>query len=713
MFKRTEQTHIIPNAGGDDDDDDPPDGSDSEPLADDASGYAGSEPGGAASPSGGESASATAGSTPSSPEGGESLRQGHSDRAGHGRTRSAPGAWWEVGSATAHAARTIDFLEGLGAVDVIDVSSICGEADGRVLLVERDDGFELAVTTESAYATKVVPTAEALAGPRAADYRVAIQKEMGGHLEKFKSFTLLPISSKPPGVRLIDMSLILAEKYGAFGDFVKAKARLVARGDQQRVGRDFGPFDTTAPALRMSSLRMLCALAAMTGRTLSSSDGEQAYLQADLAHKVWARLPKQLRECNADGEELVALCQKAIYGLAVSGQNWNKEINGHLTGPRAEGGMGFTRCAADPCMYVRRDGDVWAIAGLATDGIIHLESSDAEHADVLGALQGKYVWVDEGLVSDVPAVLGTKITQDVAAGTVTLSQEGYIDSLAEEYATELPSRKPATPAGQDLEGHVREALDSKAEARDPALVHWYQRIVGALIWASIVSRPDICWAVGMLSRAMAYPTAALRAGALRCLAYLATTKALCLNYSRSTYFSARSGTTVGREGDDALGCISIDERTSDSDFAAGPSVSGWEWRLAGAAVLYGSKRQSGTMLSSAAAELVAGSVAATDGVFFRNVLGELGWTQSRPTKLWIDNNATVAMAHNPMGFHKTKHVARRHHFLRECVEARELDVRHIRTEFNVSDIFTKALEGKKFRLFRAAVMNLPLNTVEG
>ena len=364
------------------------------------------------------------------------------------------------------------------------MSSICGEADGRVLLIERADGFELAVTTESAYATKVIPTAEALAGPRAADHRAAVEKEMRGHLEKFKSFTLVPISAKPPGVRLIDMSLILAEKYGAFGDFIKAKARLVARGDQQRPGIDYGPFDATAPALRMSSLRMMCAIAAMTSRPLSSSDGEQAYLQADLIDAVWARLPKPLRECDANGEELVALLKKACYGQAVSGQRWSKEINGHLTKPRAQGGMGFTRCVADPCLYVRRDGDAWAIAGLATDGLIHLESSDAEHADVLGALQAKYVWVDEGLVSDVPAVLGTKVKQDIAAGTVSLSQEGYIASLAEEYGAELPARKPATPAAQDLEGRVREALDSKAEARDPALVRWYQRIVGALIWAS-------------------------------------------------------------------------------------------------------------------------------------------------------------------------------------------------------------------------------------
>ena len=56
-------------------------------------------------------------------------------------------------------------------------------------------------------------------------------------------------------------------------------------------------------------------------------------------------------------------------------------------------------------------------------------------------------------------------------------------------------------------------------------------------------------------------------------------------------------------------------------------------------------------------------------------------------------------------------MARRHHFLRECVESGALDVGHIPTDFNIADLFTKALEPKKFRLFRAAVMNLPIETL--
>ena len=50
------------------------------------------------------------------------------------------------------------------------------------------------------------------------------------------------------------------------------------------------------------------------------------------------------------------------------------------------------------------NGDEWAIIGLACDNAIHLESSDAGHADVLARLQAKYEWVDEGLIGGVPKI---------------------------------------------------------------------------------------------------------------------------------------------------------------------------------------------------------------------------------------------------------------------------------------------------------------------
>ena len=154
--------------------------------------------------------------------------------------------------------------------------------------------------------------------------------------------------------------------------------------------------------LNYASLRLLVSIATDTGRSLSSSDATMAYLNAYLNNPVWGRLPKMLREYNGAGEELVAYITKALYGLKTSGHAWSQEINNHLTTPRSEGGMGFKRATGEPCMYRWEDGDEWAIIGLACDNAIHLESSDAVHADVLARLQDKYEWVDEGLISDVP-----------------------------------------------------------------------------------------------------------------------------------------------------------------------------------------------------------------------------------------------------------------------------------------------------------------------
>ena len=117
------------------------------------------------------------------------------------------------------------------------------------------------------------------------------------------------------------------------------------------------------------------------------------------------------------------------------------------------------------------------------------------------------------------------------------------------------------------------------------------------------------------------------------------------------------------------------------------------------------------MLCTASAELVAASVCATHIVWARDLAEFMGFPQTGPTTLYIDNRATVALAHNPMSFSKVKHVARRHHYVRECVEDGTIAAKSISTEHNVSDIFTKALEPKKFKLFRAALMNLPLESL--
>ena len=605
----------------------------------------------------------------------------------------------------------VELVKGEGVTDFVDISALCDEPAGTYILTQTEDGaMQLHARAETALATKVLSKTEALKVP---EMPAAIGVEMNGLLNKHKAFILIPITDMPKGATLIPMKLILAVKTGANNEFVKAKARLVLRGDMMRAGRDYDPFSTTSPMLHYSSLRVLGGLGAKTGRPISASDAVMAYLNAMLPNPVYGRLPDQVREYNADGIELVAFITKALYGHASSGQAWFKEVSGHLTAPREAGGMGFTRLISDPCLYIWREGKKWAIIGLAVDNAIHLESDDEVHADVIQRLQAKYDWLEEGLISDVPSVLGAKIDQDITAGTVTISLEGYIEALGEEYNDVLQTRRVSTPATHELEQAVYDAVTARA-APDQRLLKFYQRLIGSCIFASIVSRPDISWAVGMLARAMAFPTEALRKHAIRMLSYLVQHKGLKWTASKSTYFSARTGTPMLRKDAEVggLSCsFTIDEASSDADFAVGPSVSGYEVRFAGAAAAYGSQKQARTEISTTGTEIVAGSVAATIIMLLRNIFDECGFPQTQPTTLYMDNKGALALAQNPHSNHKTKHLARRHIYLRECVEHGEIAVKSVPTDFNVSDMFTKALEPKKFRLFRAAVMNLPIESL--
>jgi hypothetical protein len=65
---------------------------------------------------------------------------------------------------------------------------------------------------------------------------------------------------------------------------------------------------------------------------------------------------------------------------------------------------------------------------------------------------------------------------------------------------------------------------------------------------------------------------------------------------------------------------------------------------------------------------------------------------SEKVPLICDNTSAISVAKNPV-FHKMmRHVERRHHFLRDHVEKRDIEMRYIDTERQLADIFTKPLD---------------------
>ena len=63
------------------------------------------------------------------------------------------------------------------------------------------------------------------------------------------------------------------------------------------------------------------------------------------------------------------------------------------------------------------------------------------------------------------------------------------------------------------------------------------------------------------------------------------------------------------------------------------------------------------------------------------------------------------LAYNPEHHEKTKHIERRHFYVRELVENGELIVPYVNTADNLADFFTKPLPAQQFFPMRNAVMN--------
>jgi len=125
-----------------------------------------------------------------------------------------------------------------------------------------------------------------------------------------------------------------------------------------------------------------------------------------------------------------------------------------------------------------------------------------------------------------------------------------------------------------------------------------------------------------------------------------------------------------------------------------------------AAISWGSKRQSSVALSSCKAEIMACSESAKEAVFLQDFFKELGVGSDAPLALGQDNKAARDLAYNPEHHARTKHIDRRHFYIRELVEAQRIVVPYVNTVDNLADFFTKPLPTKRFFALRDAIMNV-------
>nr|XP_043611887.1 uncharacterized mitochondrial protein AtMg00810-like [Erigeron canadensis] len=249
---------------------------------------------------------------------------------------------------------------------------------------------------------------------------------------------------------------------------------------------------------------------------------------------------------------------------------------------------------------------------------------------------------------------------------VILSQHKYSLDILSDFG-QLGCRPSVFPMEQNLK------LDQCTESHkvDAAL---YRRLVGRLLYLQ-ATRPDLAYAVNILSQFVSDPREDHMNAAIRVLRYLKSTLGQGIFIPKNGVFDLTAFCDA-----DWLGCPYTRR-----------SRTGYLLSLGGAPISWKTKKQSVVSRSSAEAEYRAMAITVSEVLWIRWLLKDFDIHITDPTPLYCDNQATRHIANNPVYHERTKHVEMDCFFVRERVESREILPICVASKQQVADLFTKPL----------------------
>ena len=121
--------------------------------------------------------------------------------------------------------------------------------------------------------------------------------------------------------------------------------------------------------------------------------------------------------------------------------------------------------------------------------------------------------------------------------------------------------------------------------------------------------------------------------------------------------------------------------------------------LNGGPVVWGSKKQASTSLSSTEAEFIASTSATQELIWLRGLLSSINHLSHTTTTLLIDNQGVISLIKNGLSSKHTKHTKLHYYFICEKFTDGTIAAKYISTDEQLANSLTKALTGIKFKKF--------------
>ena len=364
---------------------------------------------------------------------------------------------------------------------------------------------------------------QAISGPDADKWHGSMKSEY----DSITGNNVYELVELPGGKNAISTKWVYKIKLDSENNPIKWKSRFVVRGFSQKPGVDYDL--THSPVASWRSIRLIMSMTAKEDYELFQFDYDTAFLNAKLEEDIYVQ---QHEGYHKGGLRMVWKLNKALYGLKQTPREWNKTVHQLMIK------LGYRNLISDPCVYVKKThtGRLMMIALYVDDSIVSVHKNDVQEWESdKKKISEVYPIKDLG---ECNWILNIKVIRDRQKRTITLSQQAYTERIAAKHGLEA-TRSVMTPAEDiDLWLPVATAKLVELNSKDTTL---YQSIVGELLYAANITRPDISFITGRLCQYMAKPYEHQLQAAKRVMRYLSQTAHYCIRFGDSAIAPKDSG----------------------------------------------------------------------------------------------------------------------------------------------------------------------------
>lgn len=516
---------------------------------------------------------------------------------------------------------------------------------------------------------------KALNGPDSELWKKAMKEEYNSIKSNENPIQLV---NREEAKNIIDSKWIL--KIKKEGDGTKRyKARLVIRGFKQK--KNYKTYETYAPVAKIAIVRLLLAIANKFKLKVHQFDVKTAFLNGELGEEeIYMEIPRGFTEEEKYRGKKVIRLKRALYGLKISPKKWNERFD------KAMKEMGYQRDPAEPCAYYWKENEDFVLLVVYVDDILIISTKNKFFLKLKEGLEKNFTMTYMG---EPKKYLGIQIER--SNEQLFMHQHEYTVDLVKKYQFGKEKVKETPMLTRDglrkINEEKKENEENEEEEENHKYDYSYREITGKLLFLANATRPDISYAVNVISRNQVNPKKEDWDRIKRVIEYLRGSTEKGLTYK---------GTEEG------MSCF------VDADFASDridrKSTTGFAIKLFGDTIMWRSKKQECVTTSTTEAEYVALAIASKEVMSLKGIYERINGKLSIKPIIYEDNRGAYLSANSGEN-KKLRHVDVSYHYTKWLVEKKVIEVKWIGTKQQEADFLTKALEKKAFVKCCRKIMN--------